>query len=368
MVKNTLMQPEVTLSAGIETSEIATGGASQPLRLFTLHNKRGTRVTLCNLGASLYSIHTPDRQGRSENILLTYADPQHWLDNKGYLGVTAGRVANRIGRARFTLNGTTYRLPANDGEHHLHGGLTGVHTLFWELVQGETSVSGQSVTFRCVSEDGVDGYPGKLVIELTYRLSERGELTLDFSAVSDADTPVNLTNHGYWNLQGLGEGQGEGQGNILSHELTIHADQLLAVDDALIPTGELMPVDGTPVDFRMGKTIGEDIHRWAGGYDNFWVVDATAEKKLKAIATLTDPVSGRRLDIYSSEAGVQFYSGNFLDGSRKRDSGAPMQRHAGLCLETHGFPDAPNHPHFPSIFLKKGDTYRHTTVFQFSVE
>ena len=354
------MQSDCSLSTGIETAQLDTGGKGPLLQLYTLENRRGTRVTLGDLGASLHSIHVNDRTGRSENVLLTYADPSHWLDNSGYLGVTVGRVANRIGRARFTLNGTTYALPKNDGENHLHGGLIGLHTIFWQLVQCESTEAHQSITFRCVIEDGADGYPGRLDVEVTYRLNDSDELTLEYSAVSDADTPVNLTNHCYWNLKG--------QGDILGHELTIHAERLLAVDDTLIPTGELLMVEGTPADFRVSKPIGEDIQRWPGGYDNYWVVDVSADKNLKPIASLFDPNSGRRLDIHSSEAGVQFYSGNFLDGSRLGEFGAPMHKHAGLCLETHGFPDAPNHSHFPSITLKKGEKYRQTTFFRFSVE
>lgn len=354
------MQSELIMPRGIETSELSIGSGNRPLQLVTLENNRGTRVTLCDLGASLYSIHTKDRYGHSDNILLTYADPQHWLDNLWYLGVTAGRVANRIGGARFELDGETFLLPANDGENHLHGGPEGLHTKRWQVVQSESAARFQSVTFRCVSADGDGGYPGNLDIELTYCLDEDDALTLEYRAVTDADTPVALTNHCYWNLAG--------SDGILEHELEIHADHLLRLSEQLIPTGELLDVTDTPVDFRKRKKIGADIEWWPGGYDNFWVVDETAGKTLKPIASLIDPASGRSVKIISSEAGVQFYSGNFLDGSRNRDSGSPMSQYAGLCLETHGFPDAPNHKNFPSVILKKGEEYRQTTVYQFSAE
>ncbi|WP_288131369.1 aldose epimerase family protein [Microbulbifer sp.] len=346
------------VSRGIETSKLIVGSGHPPLQLVTLENSRGTRVTLCDLGASLYSIHTRDRYGHSDNILLTYRNPQHWLDNHWYLGITAGRVANRIGGARFELGEETYLLPANDGENHLHGGPQGLHTKRWQVVQSESGATARSVTFRCVSEDGEGGYPGRLEIELTYRLDENDALTLDYRAVTDADTPVALTNHCYWNLAG--------RDGILEHELEIYADQLLQLNDQLIPTGELVSVADTPVDFRKRKKIGRDIDWWPGGYDNFWVVDAQADKAMKPIASLVHPASGRSIKILSSEAGVQFYSGNFLDGSRERDDGSPIHQHAGLCLETHGFPDAPNHDHFPSVTLKQGDEYRQTTVYQFS--
>ncbi|WP_428820180.1 aldose epimerase family protein [Microbulbifer sp. MCCC 1A16149] len=358
------MQSELIMPSGIETSELAVGGpegsGSQPLQLVTLENSRGTRVTLCDLGASLYAIHTKDRYGHSDNILLTYADPQHWLDNEYYLGVTAGRVANRIGGASFQLGDKVYQLPANDGANHLHGGPQGLHTKRWQIVQSESSARFQSVTFRCVSEDGDAGYPGNLDIELTYCLDEDDALTLEYRAVTDADTPVALTNHCYWNLAG--------RDGILEHELEIYADQLLRLNEQLIPTGELLKVADTPVDFRKRKQIGRDIEWWPGGYDNFWVVDETADKALKPIASLVHPASGRSVKIVSSEAGVQFYSGNFLDGSRNRDGGSPMNQYAGLCLETHGFPDAPNHSNFPSVILKEGEQYRQTTVYQFSAE
>ncbi|TLM77252.1 galactose mutarotase [Microbulbifer harenosus] len=360
MVKKPVMPSELSLTRGIVASEVFTRDGSLPLQLVTLENGRGTRVTLCDLGASLYSIHTRDRYGHSDNILLTYADPQHWLENHWYLGVTAGRVANRIGDARFTLGNETYLLPVNDGKNHLHGGPQGLHTKRWQVVQSESSARFQSVTFRCVSEDGEGGYPGNLDIELTYCLDEDDALTLEYRALTDADTPVVLTNHCYWNLAGAD--------GILEHELEIHANQLLRLDEQLIPTGELFNVAGTPVDFRKRKKIGRDIDWWPGGYDNFWVVDETAEKTLKPIASLVHPASGRSVRVVSSEAGVQFYSGNFLDGSRNRDSGSPIHKYAGLCLETHGFPDAPNHQNFPSVILKKGEEYRQTTIYQFSAE
>lgn len=354
------MLSELAMPRGIEPALLEVSGAGEPLQLLTLSNRRGTRVQLCDLGASLVSIHTEDRYGHLENILLTYADPRHWLENHWYLGVTAGRVANRIGGARFRLRGREYRLPANDGENHLHGGPAGLGTRRWVLVQSESGASGQAVTFRCESPDGDAGYPGHLVVELTYRLGEDDTLTLDYRARSDRATPLGLTNHCYWNLAG--------RDGVLDHELVIHARELLELDAQRIPTGNLLQAAGTPADFRARKKIGRDIRAWPGGYDNFWVVDETAEKKLKPIAELTHPASGRGLKITSTEAGVQFYSGNFLDGSRNRDGGSPMHKYAGLCLETHGFPDAPNHSHFPSIVVDAGEEYRQTTVYSFSAE
>jgi len=348
------------MAGDIALSTLAIDADQPPLRLVTLQNDRGTRVTLCDLGASLVSVHTADRYGHSDNILLTYGDPGHWLDNSWYLGVTAGRVANRIGGARFQLDGCDFSLPANDGANHLHGGPEGLGGKRWQLVESGSGRGGQSVTFRCESADGEGGYPGKLQLELSYRLSEEDELVLEYRAQTDRATPLNPTNHAYWNLAG--------RDGILDHELEIHAGKILGVDKQLIPTGALVDVAGTPADFRKRKAIGRDIGDWLGGYDNYWVVDERGDKGLKPIATLVHPPSGRRLEVVSSEAGVQFYSGNFLDGSRNRDSGAPMGRHAGLCLETHGFPDAPNHGHFPSVILQPGEEYRQTTIYRFSTE
>ncbi|WP_105102132.1 aldose epimerase family protein [Microbulbifer pacificus] len=354
------MQSEPTMPEGMLTSPLCAGGNKDPLQRVTLVNRRGTRVTLCDLGAALYSIHTNDRHGRSDNILLTYADASHWLENHWYLGVTAGRVANRIGGACFKLNGDIYPLPANDGANHLHGGPHGLHSKRWLIVHGESCSHFQAVTFHCVSENGESGYPGRLEVTLRYCLDDDDALSLEYRAVSSADTPVSLTNHAYWNLAG--------RNNVLEHELEIYAEQLLQLDEALIPTGDLLPVAGTPVDFRKRKKIGRDIGLWPGGYDNYWVVDESAKKSLKPIALLSEPVSGRCVKVISSEAGVQFYSGNFLDGSRNQERGLPMNQHGGLCLETHGFPDAPNHHHFPSVILKKGEEYRQTTIYQFSAK
>ncbi|WP_346839544.1 aldose epimerase family protein [Microbulbifer sp. SAOS-129_SWC] len=355
------MRPsELVLPRGVESAPLPIDGAAATLNTVTLVNSRGTRVRLCDLGASLLSLHTVDRYGHLDNILLTYAEPQHWLDNDYYLGVTVGRVANRIRAARFELNGRNFPLPANDGDNHLHGGPAGLSTRRWVIVQSESGAAGQSVTFRCESADGEGGYPGHLAVELTYRLGEDDTLTLDYRATTDSATPVALTNHCYWNLAG--------RDGILDHELVIHGEKLLELDTALVPTGRLMDVAGSAADFRKRKKIGRDINAWPGGYDNFWVVDETAHKRLKPIAELTHPASGRSVKIASSEAGVQFYSGNFLDGSRNRESGSPMQKYAGLCLETHGFPDAPNQKNFPSVILQPGDEYRQTTIYSFSAE
>ncbi|MCW8126560.1 aldose epimerase family protein [Microbulbifer halophilus] len=353
------MLSELAMPRGIESATIPVAGA-EPLRTVTLANGRGTRVRLCELGASLLSVETTDRYGHRDNILLSYADPQHWLENDWYLGVAVGRVANRIGGARFRIGETEYRLPANDGANHLHGGPDGLSGKRWQMVQSESGAAGQSVTFRSESPEGEGGYPGRLSVELTYRLGEDDTLALEYRATTDKATPVALTNHCYWNLAG--------RDGILEHELEIHAEKLLALNSELVPTGELLDVEGTPVDFRKRKKIGRDIDAWPGGYDNFWVVDENAEKILKPIAELTHPASGRSVKIVSSEAGVQFYSGNFLDGSRNREDGSPIQQYAGLCLETHGFPDAPNHDNFPSVILQPGEEYRQTTIYSFSAE
>ncbi|WP_308367975.1 aldose epimerase family protein [Microbulbifer sp. TB1203] len=347
---------ETSLDSTVARSQLALEGLEEPLQVFTLGNRRGTQVQLADLGASLLSVHTADRNGRRGNILLTYGDPSHWLDNSWFLGVTVGRVANRIGRARFPLGEGEVQLPVNDGENHLHGGPQGLGTRRWSASPGP----GAAVTFRCESADGDGGYPGRVEAELTYRLSEEDELTLEYRARSDCRTPISLTNHAYWNLAA--------GGSILDHELQINAAQYLELDSGLVPTGQLLNVDSTALDFRRPKPIGRDIDRQPGGYDNYWVVERTGDKALKSIASLWDPLSGRRLEVISSEPGVQFYSGNFLDGTRNREDGSPMAHRSGLCLETHGFPDAPNHSEFPSVMLEAGEEYRQTTIYRFSAK
>ncbi len=339
----------------VQKSELLVPGLALPLRVYTLENRSGLRVELCDLGACLLSVYAADRLGQRENVVLRYGEPCHWLDNSWYLGVSVGRVANRIGGAAFERQGRRFALTANEGGNQLHGGPEGLSRKRW---QAEV-ISNSAVRFSCRSIDGEAGYPGNLDVAATYRLDDDDTLTLSYTAHCDQDSPVNLTNHAYWNLAG--------QGDVLAHGLQINASHYLMLDSAQIPTGELRSVDASAMDFREAKAIGRDIGQVFGGYDHYWVADSHSAGELKPIACLTDPGSGRQLDILSTEPGVQFYSGNFLDGSRTDERGRPMVRHAGLCLETHGFPDAPNHPHFPSVWVPAGQEVKQTTAYRFRV-
>ncbi len=339
----------------ISQSKLPVPGLESPLQVFTLENCGGLRVELCNLGASLQSVHVADRQGRYENVVLSYSNPRDHLNDAWYLGVTVGRVANRIGGAAIQRRDKRFALTANEGINQLHGGPAGLSQKRWQA----ELLGDKAVRFSCRSADGESGYPGNLEVELTYELDDEDTLKLVYEARCDQDTPVSLTNHAYWNLAG--------RGDVLGHRLQLAADQYLALDSAQIPTGEMCQVAGTAMDFRQVKPIGRDIDQVPGGYDHFWVVNRQNTGILKPIASLADPCSGRQMNILSTEPGVQFYSGNFLDGSRNDERGRALSRHSGLCLECHGFPDAPNHPHFPTIWVPAGQIYKQITTYQFGV-
>jgi aldose 1-epimerase len=339
------------------------------VEVFTLTNAKGLEVRAIEYGAIVVSLRTPDRAGRVADIVLGYdALPGYVANNSPYLGAVVGRYANRIARGRFTLDGREYTLATNNAPNHLHGGVKGFDKVVWggEPVDGP---AGPGVAFTYASRDGEEGYPGTLNARVTYSLSDRGELTVDYHAVTDKPTVVNLSQHSYFNLSG-------GERDILGHELTIHADRYTPVDDTLIPTGELAPVEGTPLDFRKAVAVGARINeahvqlKRGQGYDhNFVLVGPTTDgaKPLRKAARLVDPVSGRTLDISTTEPGVQFYSGNFLDGTIKGKGGRAYTRRSGLCLETQHFPDSPNRPEFPSTVLRPGAEYRSRTVFSFGV-
>jgi len=342
--------------AGAELHGVLPDG--QVVRAFTLDNGRGLRARFSEFGASLLSLETPDRHRRVANITLGCDDFDQWLRQPGYLGRTAGRFANRIAGGEFTLDGETHRLHVNEAPAgqpcHLHGGLRGFDQRLWR--GEEIGALGQAVRFSRISPDGEEGYPGRLSIEVTYRLSDE-QLIITFEAISDRATVVNLCHHSYWNLSG------DPQTDILDHELTLHADRYLPVSSGLIPTGELRPVRGTPMDFtqahRIGERIGvdnEDLLHGAG-YDHCWVVNGP-DGTLRPAADLYDPKSGRGMRVYTDQDGLQFYSGNQLGGAFH-----PRQ---GLCLESQSFPDAPNQPALGADpVLRPGQVYRHTVIHQF---
>ncbi|TKB43824.1 aldose epimerase family protein [Thalassotalea mangrovi] len=328
-----------------------------PVNLIKLTNSHGLSVTLSDLGASIWAASF-DNSTQKIDFVLNYQNLSDWANNPYYFGVTAGRVANRIAKASYQHQGKDYKLTANEGQNQLHGGPGGISTRTWAY---ETQLSDQdaAVTFRLTSADKDQGFPGNLDIELEYRLTNNNELILSYKAIADQSTPVCLTNHAYWNIAGTHVD------DVLEQTLQLPASNVLALDQEQIPTGELMPTAGSAFDFSQGKAIGEDIQQLENGYDHYFVIDRDNDKSLQKMASLTDPKSGRSMEIYSTELGVQFYSSNFLDGSLPGINGKPLNKHAALCLETHGYPDAVNHGHFPNIIVNKGEEYRQTTIHRF---
>ncbi|MET9803198.1 aldose epimerase family protein [Streptomyces sp. NPDC006368] len=331
---------------------------------WTLENG-GTRLRVLSYGGIVQSLEIPDRRGRYANVTLGFDHLDDYLSATAFFGALIGRYGNRVGGGRFTLDGTAYRLSVNDGPNSLHGGAKGFDKRVWD-VEPFTGPSGVGLVLRYVSADGEMGYPGTLRVKVTYTLTAGGDWRIDYAATTDRATVVNLTNHAYYNLAG------EGSGDILGHELRLAASRYTPTDATLIPTGELAKVAGTPFDFRHPKPIGEDIrvaHEQlvtAKGYDHNWVLDKGVTDRPEHAATLRDPGSGRTMRIATTEPGVQFYSGNFLDGTLSGPSGRTYRQSDGLCLETQHFPDSPNRPAFPSTVLRPGETYRSATVHRFS--
>lgn len=335
-----------------------------PVQLYTLENGNGIVARLTNFGATLVELHVPDRRGEFADVVLGFEDVAGYeSDANQYFGCIAGRVANRIAGGRFELGGLVYELPLNDGSNHLHGGEVGFGRRVWEATPLETD-EGPAVRFRYVSPAGEEGYPGTLTAEVIYTLTDEDELRLDYTATTDATTPVNLTHHSYFNLAG------HGTGTILGHQLRIDADRYTPTDETLIPTGMLAPVRGTPLDFQRATRIGARIDELedtpALGYDHNFAL-SRADGELRFACRLEDPGSGRILQIRTTEPGLQFYSGNHLHGQVGKD-GATYVHRGGLCLETQHFPDSVNHPGFPSTILRRGETYRQTTVHRFFVD
>jgi len=319
------------------------------------------------LGATITEINVPDKQGKLANVAFGFDSVKDYESDKNqYFGCTVGRVANRIAKGKFTLDGKAYQVSVNDGENSLHGGAKGFNTRVWDI-EPFTSGSDVGLHMHYTSVDGEMGYPGTLKTTVTYTLTARGDWRVDYEATTDKATVVNLTNHTYFNLAG------EGSGTIYDHELTLAASRYTPTDAGLIPTGELAKVQGTPFDFRKAKPIGRDIRTshpqliTAKGFDHNWVMDKGITAKPVLVATLRDPSSGRNLKIATDQPGLQFYSGNFLDGTLVGPSGHTYRQGDGLALETQHFPDSPNQPKFPSTVLRPGETYRTTTVHSFGV-
>jgi aldose 1-epimerase len=332
------------------------------IRIYTLANQKGVEARITNYGGILVSLKTPDRKGTSADVVLGFDVLAGYLSNPGpFFGALVGRYANRIAHAKFTLDGVEYKLEKNDGDNTLHGGTHGLDKAVWtprELPDGglELTVS---------SKDGDGGFPGNLKVTVVYHLTASNELKIDYSATTDKATVINLTNHSYFNLKGAGEG------DILEHRIALNADRFTPVDSGLIPLGELRPVNATPFNFRKAAAIGARIEdsdeqlKLGRGYDHNWVLNKKGNE-LSLAARVEEPSSGRVLEVLTTQPGVQFYTGNFLDGTIKGKGGKVYQRRYGFCLETQHFPDSPNQPKFPSTVLKPGETFHSTTIFRFS--
>ena len=330
--------------------------------LYKMTNTHGAYVTLTNIGASIVGIGVPDREGKIEDVALGFRDFRDYFGDSGYLGKTCGRIANRIARGRFTLNGVDYKLSINNGPNHLHGGPKGLAEVLW---QGRVETN--RVVFSYISPDGEERYPGTVGVEVVYDWSDDCELEITYYAKTDAPTILNLTNHAYFNLKG------EGRGDILGHELKLNASRYLPTSSVTIPTGERDSVAGTPMDFTAGKPVGRDIGadfeqiRFGNGYDHYWILDNWTKGKMQEAGTLYDPESGRLLTIETTQAGVIFYTGNYLDGIGVNKNGQEHTRRCGLALECQNYPDAPNHPDFPSVVLNPDETYEEHIIYRFSI-
>lgn len=342
------------LSNGVEVS------------IYTLTNKNGLKAEITNYGATVVSLFVPDKNGKLEDVVLGYDDAAGYEKGESYFGAIVGRYGNRIGKGKFVLDGKEYQLAINNGENHLHGGKVGFNKKVWEVVDAKSEMGGSFLTLKYISTDGEEGYPGTVELTVSYNLTTDNELLISYTATTDKNTILNPTHHSYFNLSG------DPNKNILDHELMIDADKYTPVDKGLITTGELADVANTPFDFRTPKVIGKDINsdneqiKFGLGYDHNWVLNKHQEQIFK-FATLYEPTSGRLMEVYTDQPGVQFYSGNFLDGKSKGKGGVMYQYRTGLCLEAQKFPDSPNKPEWQSATLLAGKThlYRQTTVYKF---
>jgi aldose 1-epimerase len=325
--------------------------------LFTLVNSNGLEARITNYGGIITSLKVPDRDGSLENVVLGFDNLQDYLGGHPYFGSLIGRYGNRIAGGRFEIEGTEYQLATNDGDNHLHGGNIGFDKVLWNA----EVIDGEMLQLTYLSPDGEEGYPGNLEVMVTYRLTDVNELLIDFEATTDKTTHVNLTAHSYFNLTG------DFSSTILDHHLKLNAAHYTPVNEQLIPTGEIAPVDGTPFDFTDFNPVGSRIGQVEGGYDHNFVLESVSGSLIIA-AELLEPENGRKLTVYTTEPGVQFYSGNFLNGSLVSPDGIPYDRYSGLCLEPQHFPDSPNKPHFPSTILRPGEIYKSQISYSFSVE
>ncbi|MGD8897985.1 MAG: aldose epimerase family protein, partial [Acidobacteriota bacterium] len=358
--------PSPGATGSVETEPFGETPEGIPVELHTLTNAHGLEVRAMTYGGVILSLKVPDRDGNLGDVVLGYDTLEGYLEVSPYFGAIIGRYGNRIANARFTLDGEDYSLAANDGPNALHGGVKGFDKVIWRA-EPFKSDEGVGVVFAYTSPDGEEGYPGTLEARVTYTLTDANELVFSYHAITDEATPVNLTQHTYFNLAG------DGSGDILGHELMLNASRYTPVDSTLIPTGEIVAVAGTPFDFTTSTAIGAHIDAedeqigFGGGYDHNYVLDRGDGEEMTLAARVYEPTTGRVMEVTTSEPGVQFYSGNFLDGTITGKGGHVYEQRSGFCLETQHYPDSPNQPDFPSTVLRPGEQYRSRTVYRFSV-
>lgn len=357
---------EKGVGMSIERESFGKTSVGHNVDIFTLVNAKGMRARITNYGGTIVSLETPDRDGTMADICLGFDNLDEYLAGCPYFGAIVGRYGNRIAGGKFTVDGVEYSLPLNNGPNSLHGGLKGFDKVVWDAAPVEQD-DAVGLELEYVSKDGEEGYPGNLKCKVTYLLTNENALEIVYEATTDKSTPVNLTNHAYFNLAG------QGTGDILDHELMLNADKFTPVDETLIPTGELKRVKKTPMDFRKPTAIGARVDAddeqilFGKGYDHNFVLNKT-DDSLTLAATVYEPTTGRFMEVHTTEPGVQFYSGNFLDGTEVGKGGKVYKHRYGLCLETQHFPDSPNHEHFPSTILNPGEVYRSTTIYTFSAK
>ena len=342
--------------ANIQKESFGQTGEGKQINLYTLTNINGIRARIMNYGATLVSLEVPDRKGKLGDIVLGYDSLEGYIKGSSYFGATVGRFANRIAKGKFKLNKVEYQLATNDGENHLHGGNKGFNRRVWDAKEVKMK-EGVGVELTYLSKDGEENYPGNLKVTVLYTLTNDNELKISYKAETDKPTIINLTNHSYFNLAG------QGSGDILSHELMLNADRYTPVDKGLIPTGEIKSVKGTPMDFNKPMPIGSRIDQVPGGYDHNYVLNK-GKDSLSLVARVYEPASGRVMEVYTNEPGVQFYSGNFLEGEKGK-AGKVYNKHYAFTMETQHFPDSPNHLNFPSTILNPGEVYTQLTVYKF---
>lgn len=334
---------------------------------YTLKNAKGMTAKIIDYGATVVSLTAPDKNGKYEDVVLGYDNVEGYVNGTTYFGGIVGRYGNRIGKGKMTIEGKEYQLATNNGANHLHGGVVGFNKKLWKVDKTEVTKNGPAIKMTLISKDGEENYPGKVKLTVVYTLTNDNSLSIVYSGTTDKTTVLNPTNHSYFNLTG------DMNKTILDHELMIAADKITPVDRGLITTGELTDVANTPMDFRTAKKIGKDIEadseqlKFGGGYDHNWVLN-NYNKKVRIISTVYEPTSGRLLEVLSDQPGVQFYCGNFLDGTVAGKGGIKYAKRTGLCLEAQHFPDSPNKPQFPTTLLKPGETYHQTTVYKFSAK